>query len=113
MSYYIKRADALFGNGRFYDSWNSGPTYYKLAKAYKSLANAQKAIERVIDSHPPYAELLEIVSKEHYYNITSNGEVVDTFDTEEEADMMLSEYNMAFNGGCEIWSGFKFVSVRG
>jgi len=113
MSYYIKRHDALLGNCRWHDSWNSGPSYHKLAKEYKSLAGAEKAINSVIAVYPPYAELLEIVTKEHYFNITSNGEVVDTFDTEEEAEAMLREYNMAFKGGCEIWSGFKFVPVGG
>jgi len=36
------------------------------------------------------------------YKIKWNGEIIDEFDTKQEANKMLSEYNLAFCGGCRI-----------
>lgn len=36
------------------------------------------------------------------YIIIYQGEEVDSFDSREEAESMLREYNLAFRGGCHI-----------
>ena len=82
--------------------------YYAYLNAWRSAKITAQGMARLAAADVPAADVpaADVPADDAMkYLIIWRGETVDSFDTLNEAREMMSEYNMAFGGGCSIREG--------